>query len=119
MDIKLTEEQNALQGAASRFMQDHCTFDFVRQIENDSELGYCPTMWAQFAEMGWLGMLVPEEFGGMAMTLLDTVVLAREMGRHICPSPFLATSVLAAEVINSACNNAQKTALLPQFVSGQ
>lgn len=119
MDIKLTEEQAALQDAASKFMDNQCTFEFVRKMEKESELGYCPDMWRQFADMGWLGMLVPEKFGGMGMDLLDTVVLIREMGRHICPSPFLSTGVLAADVIAQTGTRAQKAELLPQIVSGE
>jgi alkylation response protein AidB-like acyl-CoA dehydrogenase len=119
VDIKLTEEQTQLQDMASKFMDNQCTFDFVRKMEKDSELGYCPDMWRQFAEMGWLGMLVPEKFGGMGMSLLDTVILVRELGRHICPSPFLFTSVLAADVIAQAGSRAQKSELLPQIVAGE
>ena len=119
MDINLTEEQTQLQDMASKFMDNECTFEFVRKIEKESELGYCPDMWQQFAEMGWLGIMVPEEFGGMEMGLLDTVVLVRELGRHLCPSPFLYTSVLAADVIAQSGSQAQKAELLPQIVAGE
>ncbi len=119
MDIKLTEEQVQLQDIASKFMDNECTFDFVRKMEKESELGYCPDMWRQFAEMGWLGMMIPDKFGGMGMSLLDTVVLIRELGRHICPSPFLFTSVLAADLIAQAGTRAQKTELLPKIVAGE
>jgi len=119
VDIKLTEEQVQLQDIASKFMDNECTFDFVRKMEKESELGYCPDMWRQFAEMGWLGMMIPDKFGGMGMSLLDTVVLIRELGRHICPSPFLFTSVLAADLIAQAGTRAQKTELLPQIVAGE
>ncbi len=119
MDIKLTEEQTQLQDIASKFMDNHCSFEFVRRMEKESTLGFCPDMWRQFADMGWLGMLVPEKFGGMGMSLLDTVVLIREMGRHICPSPFLFTSVLAADLIAQAGSRSQKAELLPQIVAGE
>jgi alkylation response protein AidB-like acyl-CoA dehydrogenase len=119
VDIKLTEEQAQLQDSASRFMDDQCTFEFVRKMESDSEQGFCRDMWQQFAEMGWLGIMVPEEYDGMGMSLLDTIVLVREMGRHICPSPFLFTSVLAADLIAQAGTSAQKKALLPQIVTGE
>ena len=119
MDIKLTEEQTQLQDIASKFMDNHCSFEFVRRMEKESTLGFCPDMWRQFADMGWLGMLIPEQFGGMGMSLLDTVVLIREMGRHICPSPFLFTSVLAADLIAQAGSRSQKAELLPQIVAGE
>ena len=119
MDIKLTEEQVQLQDSARRFMDDHCTFEFVRKIENDSATGFCPDMWRQFAEMGWLGIMVPDAYEGMGMSLLDTVILVREMGRHICPSPFLFTSVLAADLIAQSGTKAQKKELLPSIVAGE
>jgi 3-oxocholest-4-en-26-oyl-CoA dehydrogenase beta subunit len=119
VDIKLTEEQTQLQDIASKFMDNHCSFDFVRRMEKESKLGFCPDMWRQFADMGWLGIMIPEKFGGMGMSLLDTVVLIREMGRHICPSPFLFTSVLAADVIAQAGSRSQKAELLPQIVAGE
>lgn len=119
MDIKLTEEQTQLQDIAGKFMDNHCTFDFVRKMEKESKLGFCPDMWRQFADMGWLGMMIPEQYGGMGMNLLDTVVLIRELGRHICPSPFLFTSVLASDLIAQAGTQEQKVELLPQIVAGQ
>jgi alkylation response protein AidB-like acyl-CoA dehydrogenase len=119
VDIKLTEEQAQLQDIASKFMDNHCSFEFVRRMEKESKLGFCRDMWRQFAEMGWLGMLVPEKFGGMGMSLLDTVVLVRELGRHICPSPFLFTSVLAADLIAQVGTKTQMAELLPQIVAGE
>jgi len=119
VDIKLTEEQAQLQDIASKFMDKHCGFDFVRRMEQESATGFCRDMWQQFAGMGWLGMLVPEKFGGMGMNLLDTVVLVRELGRHICPSPLLFTAVLAADLIAQAGSARQKAELLPQIVAGE
>jgi alkylation response protein AidB-like acyl-CoA dehydrogenase len=119
VDIKLTEEQTQLQDLASKYMDKNCTFDFVRGIENDSTLGYSADMWQQFADMGWLGIIAPEEYGGMGMSTLDLVVLIREMGRHICPSPFLFTSVLATDLIAQAGTPEQKAALLPPIIAGE
>ena len=72
-----------------------------------------PKLWQEVAEMGWLGMLVPEEFDGMGMSVLDMVILVREMGRHICPSPFLSTSVLAAAVTGTPWSNVRSRARSP------
>ena len=119
MDIKLTEEQAQLQDMASRFMDKKCGFDFVRRMEQESDIGFCRDMWRQFAEMGWLGIIVPEQYDGMGMGTLDLVVLIREMGRHVCPSPFLFTSVLAADLIANAASEEQKAELLPRIVAGE
>lgn len=119
MDIKLSEEQAQLQEMARRFMDKHCGFDFVRGIEKESDIGFSRDMWRQFADMGWLGMIVPEEFGGMGLGTLDLVILIREMGRHVCPSPFLYTAVLAADLVATAGSEQQKRELLPQIVAGE
>jgi alkylation response protein AidB-like acyl-CoA dehydrogenase len=119
VDIKLTDDQAQLQEIASKYMDKHCSFEFVRRMEKESNQGFCRDMWQQFAEMGWLGIMIPEEFDGMGMSLLDTVVLIRELGRHICPSPFLFTSVLAADVIAQAGSAEQQAELLPQIVAGE
>ena len=119
MDIKLTEEQSQLQDMAARFMDKECDFAFVRRIEQASDIGFCRDMWTQFAEMGWLGMIVPEEQGGMGMGMLDLVILIREMGRHVCPSPFLYTAVLAADLIDSSGSDEQRANLLPKIVAGE
>jgi len=119
VDIKLTEEQNQLKDMAARFMDDRCGVDFVRGIENDSDIGFCRDMWQQFADMGWLGIIVPEDHGGMGMSTLDLVILIREMGRHVCPSPFLYTAVLAADLIAAAGSDEQRAGLLPPLVAGE
>jgi len=121
MDIKLSEEQQQLMESAARFMDKHCTPAFIRSIESrDSKLlGYDPTMWKEFADMGWLGINIPEDNGGMGMSVLDLVILTREFGRHICPSPFLHTAVTAADAIARAGTAKQKETLLPEIVEGK
>jgi alkylation response protein AidB-like acyl-CoA dehydrogenase len=107
MDVKLSEEQIQLRDTARKFMTDECTPDFVREIEK-SELGYSKSMWTQMAEMGWLGIGLPEDCGGLAMSTIDMVILAKELGRRICPSPFLSTVAIRAEAIARAGNEEQK-----------
>jgi len=119
MDIKLSEEQIQLQDSAAKYMDNECTFDFVRKIEDDSELGYCPDMWKTFAEMGWLGINLPEENGGMGMSVLDNVILIRELGRHICPSPIIPTCVTAGDTIARCGTDEQKNEIIPQIVGGE
>ena len=118
MDIKLSEDQNLLQDTAARFMQRECSFAFLRDIENNSDTGFCPHMWRSFAEMGWLGINLPEEYGGMGMTMVDNVILLRELGRKICPSPLLHTVVTAGESISRCGTEIQKRELLPNIVAG-
>ena len=85
MDMKLTDEQLQLQDGARRFMDEQCTMDFVREMEA-SELGFSRAMWRQMAEMGWLGIDLPSELGGLGLGTLDLTLLMRELGRHLSPA---------------------------------
>lgn len=118
MDIKLSEEQEQLRDTACKFMDQECTGEFVRGIEK-SELGYAPGMWRQMAEMGWLGISLPEACGGLELGTLDQVILAWQLGRRLCPSPYLPTVVIVGEAIARAGSEAQRRELLPKIVEGE
>jgi len=118
MDIKLSDEQTQLRDTAQKFMQEACTAAFVREMEK-SELGFSREMWRQMAELGWLGIALPEDCGGLGMGTLDLVLLAKELGRSICPSPFLPTAVIAAETIVRAGSAEQKQQHLPRIIDGE
>jgi alkylation response protein AidB-like acyl-CoA dehydrogenase len=117
MDMKLTEEQRQLQDGARRFMDEHCTMDFVRSMEA-SELGFSRDMWRQMAELGWLGIDLPAAYEGLELGTLDVTLLMRELGRHLCPSPILSTAVIAGSVLARVGTEDQKRAQLPSIVSG-
>ena len=118
MDIKLTDEQVQLQDGARRFMDEQCTMDFVREMEA-SELGFSRTMWKQMAEMGWLGIDLPIELGGLGLGTLDLTLLMKELGRHLCPVPILATAVIAGEAIVRAGTESQRRQYVEQIVAGE
>jgi alkylation response protein AidB-like acyl-CoA dehydrogenase len=99
-------------------MEDECTGEFVREMEK-SELGYTKEMWQQMAEMGWLGMGAPEDCGGLGLGTVDLVILAKELGRNICPSPFLSTVVIAGEAIARAGSEEQRQSYIPKIVEGE
>ena len=86
MDMKLSEEQMQLRDTARKFLEEECTAEFVREMEK-SETGFSRKMWKQMAEMGWLGIALPEDCGGLGMGTVDLVLLAKELGRHDLPEP--------------------------------
>jgi alkylation response protein AidB-like acyl-CoA dehydrogenase len=118
MDIKLSEEQVQLKDSARKFMEDECDGEFVREMEK-SELGYTKKMWKQMAEMGWLGMSLPEDCGGLELGTVDLVILAKELGRNICPSPFLSTVVIGGEAIARAGSQEQRQSYIPKIIDGE
>jgi len=117
MDVKLSEEQVQLRDTARKFLTEACTPDFIREIEK-SEQGYAPGMWRQMSEMGWLGIGLPEACGGLGMSTIDMVILMKELGRRIAPTPFFPTVCIAAEALARAGSDAQKAAV-EEIVDGR
>jgi len=117
MNYDLTEEQNMLKESANRFLADECPSDFVRQMAED-EKGYSPEQWRKMAELGWTGLLVPEEYEGSGMDFLDMTVLLAEMGRVCLPSPFFSTAVLGVLTLLEAGTEAQKKEILAGISEG-
>jgi alkylation response protein AidB-like acyl-CoA dehydrogenase len=117
LDLEFTEEQQMLREAVGGLCDDKASLEAVRELENDPT-GYSAEFWEQLAALGVTGALVPEEFGGSGMTLLDAVVVYEEFGRSLAPSPHFVSSVLAAGVLARAGSEAQKAHWLPQIASG-
>jgi alkylation response protein AidB-like acyl-CoA dehydrogenase len=118
MDLDFTEEQEMLRRSVKDFMEKECTSKFVREMETD-ERGYSPDMWRQFAELGWLAIHLPEEYGGIGGRYLDLVPVYEEMGRALCPTPHLQTCVMAAAAIRAAGSEEQKTEWLTRIANGE
>jgi len=101
MDMDLSEEQELLRNAAREFLERECPLSLVREVER-SEPGFSPQLWQQMADLGWLGVPIPQEYGGFGLGTVDLAVLAKELGRALCPGPYLPTVVLAAGAIAAA-----------------
>jgi alkylation response protein AidB-like acyl-CoA dehydrogenase len=83
------------------------------------ERGYDPQVWHSMAELGWMGLVFPEEYGGMAASFMDLVILMEEMGRNILPGPFFSTIALCALPLIEFGSSEQKTSFLPRMAKGQ
>lgn len=118
MDLGLNETQQMLKNSAREFLQAECPDTYVRAMEEDQR-GYTPDMWQKIAEQGWLGLIFPEEYGGVGLTYLDLSVLLEEMGRALLPGPFFSTIVMGGMAIMDAGSDEQKRRLLPQICDGQ
>ncbi|NQT71649.1 MAG: acyl-CoA/acyl-ACP dehydrogenase [Chloroflexi bacterium] len=116
MDFQFTEEQDMLRNFARSFMEDKITKEHVREMEND-ELGFSEDLWKEMAEMGWMGLVFPEEYGGQGMGFFELAVLLEEMGRACCPGPFFST-VLCGMSIMDAGSEDQKKEYLPKIGDG-
>ncbi len=118
MDFTLSEEQEMLRTSARDFLQEKCPKSLVKAMESD-ERGYLPGLWKEMADLGWLGLVFPEQYGGSGMTFLDLAVLMEETGRACLPGPFFSTVVLGGLTVLDAGTEEQKQKYLPGIAKGQ
>ncbi|MFL2654313.1 MAG: acyl-CoA dehydrogenase family protein [Alphaproteobacteria bacterium] len=118
MDILLNETQALLKDSAEKFIERDYSFD-VRRLVSSSEEGFSRVIWNKFAELGWIGLSMPEEYGGWGGNLVDLSVLFEEIGRGLIVEPFLSTSVLGGSLINYNGSENQKKSIIPDLINGK
>jgi alkylation response protein AidB-like acyl-CoA dehydrogenase len=117
MDILPTEEELMLKNVAREFLEAEVSTALVREMELDG-LGYPPALWKQMADLGWLGMSLPEQYGGQGLPLVYLGLIIEEMGRVMAPVPMHSTMV-AALTIESDGSDQQKQDILPAVADGK
>jgi alkylation response protein AidB-like acyl-CoA dehydrogenase len=118
--LVLNEDQVMLQDAAKGFVQEKAPVAALRRLRDDKVAeGFDRGLWRQMAEMGWTGVLVPEDQGGLGFGFVGAGVICEEMGRTLTASPFLSTAVMAATALSRAGTPAQKERWLPAIVAGE
>jgi alkylation response protein AidB-like acyl-CoA dehydrogenase len=118
MDFRLTEEQLALQETLRRFIDKEYGFEQRRSLAR-SPLGYSAQAWAQYAELGLLGLPYPEEFGGVGGSGVDVMAVMELLGRGLLLEPYVSTVVLCGGLLRDAAAHGIKAALLPQIAAGK
>ena len=116
MDILLNEEEQMVRDSARSVLESECTTALARAMEKDA-LGYPPALWKQIADLGWVGMCLPEAYGGQGMALTYLGLIIEEMGRAMAPLPLLSTAVPAMTIAEFA-PDALKQSVLPAVSSG-
>jgi len=118
MNFDFSDDQKQMRDAARKFLSEKCPPKAVRAVL-DGKVAYDKELWKGLAEMGFLGVAIPEAFGGAGAGHLELCVIAEEMGRAIAPVPFSSTVYLAAEALLIAGSDAQKQKWLPKIASGE
>src|SRR3970040_1706290 len=118
MDLGLDEQQEMLKNFARDFLEKECPEQLVREMEED-EKGYSPNLWKGMAQQGWMGLIIPEKYGGTDMNLCELVVLLEEFGRALVPGPFISTVGLGGVPIMEVGTEEQKQQLLPKIAAGE
>ncbi|KKW65402.1 acyl-CoA dehydrogenase [Mycolicibacterium elephantis] len=116
MGIAITEDHRELAGVVRDFLTARGARTAARDLL-DAESEERPAFWSELAGLGWLGLHVPEEYGGGGCGLPELVVVAEEFGRAAAPGPFLPT-VIGSAIIAAAGNDAQRARWLPSLVNG-
>ena len=114
--IGLSEEQADLMEAAARFCREKSPIEKVRKLM-ETDAGYDAGVWKEIADLGWLGIVIPEEYDGVGLSLSDVAPVMEAMGRAMMATPFMATT-LAAEALVAAGTEEQKKEILPQIARG-
>src|ERR1700742_2946382 len=116
----LSEEQSMLRDAAKSWVQEKSPVSAFRKMrDSGAELGYDANAWNEMAEMGWAGVIIPEEYGGSHVGYLSLGPVLAELGRTLTASPLLASGLAAASALMLGGSDAQKQAWLPKFASGE
>ena len=118
LDLEFDQEQELLRQTVRDVLGRYCPLDVVRSMEDDP-VGYPAPLWEQLGELDLIGLLLPEEYGGSAMSLIEGVALYEELGRALAPTPHFASAVMSGGVLAAAGSEAQKDRWLRPVAAGE
>jgi len=119
MPLVLSDEQIMLRDNARGFLSKKAPIAHLRHLRDTHDAdGFSRPLWKDFVEMGWAGILVPQNYGGLGLGHVEAGVVMEELGRTLTPSPFLSTAILAANALARAGNEKQNSEYLSRIVAG-
>ncbi len=118
MNLSFSEEQEILRKTARDFLSSKFPKTVVKELEL-SDSGYSPEIWNEMSQLGWMGLSLPEKYGGTGMSFLDQALLIEEMGRACMPGPYFSTMIFGAYPILDFGTEQQKNKYLPEIASGK
>ena len=120
MSLVLNEDQLMFRDSAKRFAAQRAPVAQLRKLRDERDpTGFSRDLWKEMADMGWAGVLVPEEYGGVGFGYVGAGLIAEEIGRNLSSTPLLSTAVLSVTALLKGGTAAQKESLLPQVVAGE
>jgi len=119
MPLVLSDEQIMLRDNARGFLSKKAPIAHLRHLRDTHDAdGFSRPLWKDFVEMGWAGILVPQDYGGLGLGHVEAGVIMEELGRTLTPSPFLSTAILAANALAREGNEQQKSEYLSRIAAG-
>ena len=118
--LLLNDEQRMLAKTAHEFIQEHASAGRLRTFrDTKDEFGFSRDLWNDMAELGWLGLQIPEEYDGLGLGFFDLCIVLEESGRELMPEPFVSTLLLGTQALLLGGTEAQKKELLPGIAAGE
>ena len=118
MDLSLSVEHSILRDSVERFVRESYPSNKRRNFVDENK-GFLQDNWQKFSKLGWLGLNLPEEFGGNGGSAIDTMVVAEALGPGLILEPFLETVVIGSKLIQVGYNEKQKSEFLSNLVRGR
>ena len=113
----LNDEQKMLSKTAHEFIRERAPAARIRAFrDSKDEVGFSRALWNEMAELGWLGLQIPEAYDGLGLGFFDLCVVLEQSGRELMPEPFVSTLLLGTQALLLGGTEAQKKALLPAFL---
>ena len=109
MDFGFSDEQDQLRREVRRLLDERCPLGEVRRIMQ-TPTGFCRELWRELAELGWLGLPIPESYGGAGLGWVDWVVLLEETGRSLFPSPLISNTLAATAILEGGSDEQRERA---------
>jgi alkylation response protein AidB-like acyl-CoA dehydrogenase len=120
MAMVLTEEQQLLKDSAREFIQAKSPITELRKLrDNNDATGYSKELWSEMAEMGWTGILIPEEYGGLGFGYQGLGIVLEEAGRNLVNSPLISTVLTCGSAVLLGGSDDQKSTILPRIATGE
>lgn len=117
MNFQFSEEQEALRDEARKFLAAQSGREKARAVM-DGDATHDAALWRQVVELGWTGLRIPEEHGGLGLSILELCVLAEEVGRALSPVPFTSSVLMATELLMASGHEAAQASWLPKLADG-
>ena len=118
LSFKHTESEQALKDTALDFMKREAPNEVIHALQ-DSDTGYSEEMWQKAAKLGWLGIIIPEKYGGTGSSLTSAGALFEALGTGPLPGPYFSSAILGAGIILAAASETQKQEILPDVAQGK
>lgn len=117
MDLDYNTQQRLLKKSARDFLKKECPTSLIRESRH-AEADYPEKLWKKMAKLGWMGVGIPEEYGGTGGDFIDLTILMEAMGEACLPAPYFSTVAVAATVLVSCDAEQAKKELLPKIAAG-